>query len=118
MASVNVDHGERPDLDPDGVYHQRVTFVTADRIPVPGRRHLGGMRPVQAAGAFFTLLRTFSASGYRRLLKDPVPESRSREAPAFRQESSHSDNLAPIQPRLAMLPARCIVLFADFLHRL
>src|SRR5215471_11274726 len=32
---------------------------------------------------------TFSAWDYTRLLKEPMPESRSPEAPAFRQGSSH-----------------------------
>lgn len=43
-----VDHGNRPDLEPDCVYYQRVTFVVADGIAIPGRRHVTGMRLVQA----------------------------------------------------------------------
>src|SRR5262250_3122111 len=35
---------------------------------------------------------TFSAWDYTRLLKEPMPESRSPEAPAFRQGSSHKAN--------------------------
>jgi hypothetical protein len=43
-----VDHGNRPDLEPDCVYYQRVTFVVADGIPIPGRRHVTRMRLVHA----------------------------------------------------------------------
>jgi hypothetical protein len=38
--TVKVNHGKRSDLDPHGVYYQRVAFVTADGIPIPGRCHL------------------------------------------------------------------------------
>src|SRR5258708_30179805 len=35
--AIPVDHGKRPDLDPDGVYYQRVAFIAAHGIAVPGR---------------------------------------------------------------------------------
>src|SRR5262249_32282977 len=43
-STVYINHGKWPDLDADGVYHQRVVFPMADRIPVPGRGELRGMR--------------------------------------------------------------------------
>src|SRR5216683_1935386 len=42
--AVLVDGGERPDLESHGVDHQCVAFVMAHGIPVPGWRHLRGMR--------------------------------------------------------------------------
>src|SRR6516225_1434448 len=42
-------HGKRPvGLNPNGVNHQHVAFVTAYGIPIPGRRHLHPMRLVHA----------------------------------------------------------------------
>ncbi len=46
-CAVHVDHGKRPPLDPDGVDHQRIAFIMADGIPIPGRRHLRRMGLVQ-----------------------------------------------------------------------
>ena len=43
-----VDHGKGPDLEPHCVYYQRVPFIVAHGIPVPGWRYLGGMRLVHA----------------------------------------------------------------------
>src|SRR6516162_4594083 len=43
-----VDHGNRPDLEPDCVYYQCVAFVVPDRIPIPGRRYVTGMGLVHA----------------------------------------------------------------------
>jgi len=43
-----VDHGNRPDLEPDCVYYQRVTFVVADGISIPGRRNVTGMKLIHA----------------------------------------------------------------------
>src|SRR5215831_11432686 len=50
---------------------------------------------------------TFSAWDYTRLLKEPMPESRSPEAPAFRQGSSHSrvEDDAMINRRQILLAA-------------
>jgi hypothetical protein len=42
-----VDHGDRPvGLDPNGVDHQRIALVMANRITVPGRRDARGMAPI------------------------------------------------------------------------
>src|SRR5215471_9023281 len=41
---------------------------------------------------------TFSAWDYTRLLKEPMPESRSPQAPAFRQGSSHAPDLPRHSP--------------------
>src|ERR1700686_750253 len=45
---VLVDGGKRPNLESHGVDHQCVAFVMAHGIPVPGWRHLRGMRLVHA----------------------------------------------------------------------
>jgi hypothetical protein len=55
-VAVHVDHGERPNLDPHRVDHQGVAFVTGHGITIPGRRHFGGMRLVQAHVADFMIL--------------------------------------------------------------
>src|SRR5712671_2891972 len=47
-GAIPVHRGKGSDLDPHGVYDQRVAFVTTDGIAIPGRRHLGRMRLVQA----------------------------------------------------------------------
>src|SRR5258708_4967455 len=46
--AVKVHHGERPDFDSHGIYYQRVALVVANRIPIPGCRHLRGMWFVHA----------------------------------------------------------------------
>src|ERR1700722_1307087 len=46
-SAETVNRPVRPDLDPHGVDDQRVAFVVADRIPVHGGDHLGGMGLVQ-----------------------------------------------------------------------
>src|SRR5215467_10173305 len=46
--AVPIDHGKRSDLDPNGVDDQRVAFIMADRISIPGWRHIRRMRLVQA----------------------------------------------------------------------
>src|SRR6516164_4130659 len=43
-----VDHGKWADLDSHGVNHQRVAFVMANGISIPGWRHMRRMRLVQA----------------------------------------------------------------------
>jgi hypothetical protein len=46
-----------PDLDADGVDHQRVALVMADGIPIPRRRYLRRMRLVHAHVADFMIER-------------------------------------------------------------
>ena len=46
--AVKVHHGKRSDLDSHRIDHQRIAFVMADGIPIPGRRHLRRMRLVHA----------------------------------------------------------------------
>src|SRR5258707_5880974 len=45
--AVPVHRGKGSDLDPHGVYDQRVAFVMTHGFAIPGRRHLGRMRLVQ-----------------------------------------------------------------------
>ena len=46
--AIPIDHGKRPDLNAHGVDDQRVVFVMAHGIAVPGRGHLSRMRLIQA----------------------------------------------------------------------
>ena len=46
--AIPVHRGKGADLDPHGVYDQRVAFVMTHGIAIPGRRHLSRMRLVQA----------------------------------------------------------------------
>src|SRR5207253_7594520 len=46
--AIPVHCGKGPDLDSHSIYHQRVAFVMANGIAKPGRRHVDGMRRVQA----------------------------------------------------------------------
>src|SRR5262249_32145872 len=46
--AVPIDHGKRSDLDPNGVDDQGAAFVMANRISIPGWRHIRRMRLVQA----------------------------------------------------------------------
>ncbi len=52
-CAVQIDHGERPDLDPHGVDHQGIAFVMANGISIPGWCHVHGMRLIHAHAADF-----------------------------------------------------------------
>jgi hypothetical protein len=69
-------HGERSDLDADGVDHQRVVLVVADGIAVPGRRDLRGMIRVHAHVAHFGALAVDHQNAVRPLedLHQEIPE--------------------------------------------
>ena len=51
-----IEHGKRSvGLDPHRIGHERVIFVMPNRISVPGRRDLCGMRLVQSHHAKFVI---------------------------------------------------------------
>jgi len=54
--AVHVNHVEGFDLDPHSVHYQRVAFVAADGVPVPGWRQMRGVGLVQPNAADFVIL--------------------------------------------------------------